>query len=432
MTERVSNPWLRNGQQPPVLGLHLLARHRVLAHYVKVRLHVRSGDVGHDLELSAQHALVPRKKPQPHQGHGGQLRALQGGGVPTHRVLPRREGMDEAMPQANAARDATNAGDQRLESGGLKLIVVGDGHERFHAVTLVRPGEEAANVALEEHELRDVERHLDAPEGELGLDVLLPIAMWATAPAANSFGSYDATGDLTYSLGADQMGVIAPPFDLPQLVGGAGAKKKKQRPDSTRDAQWLRAQGFGDVLLGAPFTARAIRATIARAEESIGAQGLSDAEIVQRYVRNADWQTVGAHLAANPKKLAAVHQVLRECQRDLHWLKDGASAGDGRKLAALKAQVAASRKTGQPVSVSLTLKGRAGNARATLELAARTGVVQRIRVDDLVLAPTMAFVSRVMRDLDLPLASSVQVIVQGRRSSDPTLVDYIRTQVTMP
>lgn len=252
--------------------------------------------------------------------------------------------------------------------------------------------------------------------------VLLPVSMWG----ASSTGIFEASATSPYgSPDGIAMGVISPPFDM---VGGARGGGGAAR--AARDGKWLVARGFGNVLSSAPASARAIRSAISEVESRIASQGLTDAQIVGRYVRNADWRAVGPHLAVNPRKLRAVHATMVDAQSGMRWFKHAGHRDATRKLAAMqavvKARVAEARAGSPPVRLALTLKGDE-KAKATLELA-RSGAIRRVVVSDLTLSPTLAFVTRIMHDLELSLAPSVQVVVGDKPFKDAALLDYIRTQ----
>ena len=246
--------------------------------------------------------------------------------------------------------------------------------------------------------------------------VLLPIAMWSTVGT----GSFDAQGN-SYPSGGDEMGIVAPPFDL---SGGSG---KGKRPSQARDQKWLKAQGF-DHLLQPSTSAGELRHAISHAEGQIQARHLSDADIATHYVSRADWRTVGAHLDGHPTKMAAVNSAVQGFHEGLNWFKSsGTPAAAAKKIAGIKASIQAhAAATQRPPTLSLSLKGDK-RPRATLELSP-SGQVQRMTVDDLAIAPTLALVTRIMRDLEVDLAPTLKIQVGGRPYKDRALVKYIKQQ----
>ena len=238
---------------------------------------------------------------------------------------------------------------------------------------------------------------------------LLPVAMWGSV--ATDTHQYSGS---SYPAGALAMGVMGEDL-TPQLGGGKSSAKQAER-----DAAWLQKNGF-DKMVGGKSSPIAMRAQIQAAEQAIAVQSLTDTEIVRRYLAGADWREVGAYLAKHPGKMRTVQTSLREAKQSLKW-----SSPD--EPAAIKQRLVANKAPG----LDATLRTKAGpSAQVSLGIS-RKGEVKRLDVGDLRLNTTLAFVSRLVRDLALTLTPKTTVRVAGKRHPvDETFLSFLSEYVPL-
>lgn len=214
----------------------------------------------------------------------------------------------------------------------------------------------------------------------------IPVGVWGVDAAGNAPTGYDglladATVDFNHSLQYSAFG------------GGGGGKSKK----TATDASWLKRNGFATPAEVSP---SAMRAYIEAAERQLSRRPDTTLAIVLA----SDWRDVGDHLQKHPEKRALVAAAVAEGLPALRYAEETAPGETLEDAILAEVREAIQRAPGVQAVFNQ------GESTAAFEVGKNRTVV-RLATLDLRLHPTVRFVAKLARDLDLKVTKATQVFV---------------------